>query len=838
MNPRLAVWDAAVLAPMRRTPGRTGLAIFVIALGVALGFAVYLINRSAATEISRAARSLFGLADFAIEGGAGGFDENLYPQLARLNGIAAVSPVVEVEAKLADRRGTLKVVGIDSFRSKQLQPSLANLAPTLARGGGAIGTDALFLSASAARDLQLHEGDAIELQVGMKSVRFIVAAVLPAIALEDRAALLDIAMAQWKFDVLGKLTRINVRLAPGADERLIRRRVTELLPAATRIVTPGESTDDALRLSRAYRSNLTALALVALFTGGFLVYSSQTLAILRRRRELALLHALGVTHGQQTSFTLAEAMLVGVVGAALGVATGLIAARYALQFAGADLGAGYFRGLEPQLEVRALEFIAFVLLGTATSMIGALRPALEAARVATATSLKAGDAAQAPAQTHGVIALLIGLAACGLLFVPAVAGLPLAGYGAIALIMLATIVAIPSLLQRLLQPIRTLTTVPVELALAHLRGSGRYATLSVAAIVVSFSLMVAMLIMVTSFRSSLDQWTEKILPADLYLRAGYVAQSAFLSEPELAALERLPGVTRIVTARFAQLSLDAQEAPLVLVARDIDVAKIDEELWLEASTDATLPGALPIWVSEAAADRFRLRPGMAVELPFDSTRANAIVRGVYRDYEHQNGAILMERSAYVRLAGDTAINAVSLWLAPGTSVDLVQQAIREALPSDAQYDLRTPRDLRRLSLQVFDRTFAVTYVLEFVAIVIGLFGISAGISAQVLARRAEFGVLRHLGMTRLQIAHMLASEGAVLGALGVLVGLGTGALVSMILIYVVNRQSFHWSMDVFVPVPALIACSAILISAAAVIAVVSGRSAMGGDVVRAVKEDW
>ena len=247
---------------------------------------------------------------------------------------------------------------------------------------------------------------------------------------------------------------------------------------------------------------------------------------------------------------------------------------------------------------------------------------------------------------------------------------------------------------------------------------------------------------------------------------------------------------------------------------------------------------LPIWISEATADRFRLEPGMTLDLLFPSARESAVVHGVWRDYEHPNGALLIDRSAYMRLTNDRAINAVSFWIGSEGSVDSIQQSIRTVLGTDVQYDIRTPRELRRLSLQVFDRTFAVTYVLEFVAIVIGLFGISAGISAQVLARRSEFGVLRHLGVTRRQIAQMLASEGVVLGALGVIVGLITGGIVSFILIYVVNRQSFHWSMDVYVPMTALVACSGILIVAAAAIAVVSGRSAMDGEVVRAVKEDW
>jgi putative ABC transport system permease protein len=199
--------------------------------------------------------------------------------------------------------------------------------------------------------------------------------------------------------------------------------------------------------------------------------------------------------------------------------------------------------------------------------------------------------------------------------------------------------------------------------------------------------------------------------------------------------------------------------------------------------------------------------------------------------------VVIDSADYVRMTGDTAVNTVSLWLQPGVNPHEIENAIRDLLPV-TQYDLRTPPDLRRMSLQAFDRTFAITYLLEMVAVLIGLFGIAAGISAQVLARRGEFGVLRHLGFTRAQIAAMLAIEGAVLGAMGVLVGLLTGGIVGLILIYVVNRQSFHWSMDLAAPGWLLASLSAVLIAAAAGIAVISGRQAMSTDVVKAVKEDW
>ena len=214
------------------------------------------------------------------------------------------------------------------------------------------------------------------------------------------------------------------------------------------------------------------------------------------------------------------------------------------------------------------------------------------------------------------------------------------------------------------------------------------------------------------------------------------------------------------------------------------------------------------------------------------------VRGIWRDYERLNGALVIDLDDYRRLTGDERVNSVWAWLEPGADLDAAIAAVRAVMPSDVQYDVRLPGEIRGLSLRIFDRTFAVTYLLEAVAVLIGLCGISTSMSAQVLARRAEFGMLRHLGFTRGQVAAMLAAEGAALGLVGVIAGLALGWLVSLILIYVVNRQSFHWSMDLYLPWISLAALSIMLIAAAAATAVLSGRRAMSGETAQAVREDW
>ncbi|HEY5809275.1 MAG TPA: ABC transporter permease, partial [Povalibacter sp.] len=471
-SPAAVLLDAGVFGPLRHAPVRTVLAMIAIAFGVALGLAIYLINRVAADEVAAAAHSLFGQADLAVEGASDDFDEALYPVVARLPGVHVASPVVQVEAKLIGQRGALTLLGMDVFRSQQLQPAFARAGAT-ANNGAAVRGEPVFLSASAARWLGKAAGDVVRVQVGLSPVEFTVAGVMPAAALEGRVAIIDIATAQWRFERLGKLSRLNLRVTPGVSAALVRERLSRVLPPGTTITVPGQAASDAARLSRAYRSNLTALALVALFTGGFFVYSTQSLATLRRRREFALLHALGVTRSQQFMLMMFGGAIIGAVGAAFGIAGGVALAQTGVSLLGADLGAGYFRGATPLLQMHAAEAVFFCVLGMLVAIGGSVQPALEAARVPTASALKAGDIGGAGVRSHGLVAVAMFVLAIGVVGLPAVAGLPLPGYVAIALLIVGTVVAMPSVLRVLLARAPQFDAVPWEMAVAHLRGTAR-----------------------------------------------------------------------------------------------------------------------------------------------------------------------------------------------------------------------------------------------------------------------------------------------------------------------------------------------------------------------------
>ncbi|RZL94616.1 MAG: ABC transporter permease, partial [Variovorax sp.] len=443
---------------------------------------------------------------------------------------------------------------------------------------------------------------------------------------------------------------------------------------------------------------------------------------------------------------------------------------------------------------------------------------------------------------------------------PAIFGLPVAAYLSVGFLLVGGITALPALVALIydrLAPLLSTRVLPM-LAIERARRMRGTAAVAVSGVVASLSLAVALTVMVASFRDSVTQWLDIVLPADLYLRvagsgggggSGGDDGAAAFTPDVVRRLAGLPGVERTGTLRLRALLLDPARPAVTLISRP-----------LEADPARTLPmvgevlpvpaGRIGIYVSEAMVDLYGARPGtefapLARALGVAAGPAAPVffVAGVWRDYVRQFGAITLEAREFERLTGDRSASDVSIWLAPGADESAVQRDVRaltareEALAGDA-IEISSVGQIRAASLRIFDRSFAVTYWLQGVAIAIGLFGIAASFSAQVLARRKEFGLLAHLGFTRRQVLAIVAGEGAAWTAIGAVAGLALGLAVSVVLVRVVNPQSFHWTMDLLVPWTRLLALCAAVVAAGTLTAWVAGRAAAGRDAVLAVKEDW
>lgn len=843
--PLLALLRALSWPEARRHAVRHATAVLAVMLGVALAWSVHLINASALAEFGAAVRSVNGEPDASLAAAAGSLDEADYARVAALPEVAIASPVIEFDTQAEGADGdpfTLRVLGLDALVAPSLAPDLLprphddEAEPTRV----ALDPDVLFLNPSArARAAGVRM---LGLQSGLQRVRLRVAGSVAAAGAP--LAVMDIAGAQARFGRPGRITRVDLRFAAGVDSAAFRAaaQAAGLLEGDRRVVEPRASEQRLSNVSRAYRVNLTVLSLVALFTGAFLVYSVLSLAVAQRQPQFALLGVLGLSARERRRLVMAEAAIVGVAGAALGLLLGALLALAALRWLGGDLGGGYFSDIAPALRASPLALAGYGLLGIAAAAVGGWAPARAAERLAPAQALK-GLGAQSGAAVPPRLA--IGAMALGavLALMPPIAGLPLAAYASVTLLLLGGIAAVPGMVGALLRHVRTGSGALRLLAVERARHQRASATVAVAGVVASLALSVALTVMVASFRDAVTRWLDVVLPADLYVRtAPGTSQAAWLPPQFVAAAASLPGVAQARAQRVLPLALRADRAAPVLLARELG-ADPSSALPFTGTVLPAREGLPSAYVSEAYAALYDATPGGEITLPLAAPdgRTREVrfhVRGTWRDYARQNGAVAIARADYVALTGDDRVNDLALTLHEGADLAAVRERL-VALAGDASLlEFARADELRAISLDIFDRSFAVTVWLQAVAIGIGLVGLAASTSAQVLARRREFGLLAHLGCTRRQILAIVTGEAALWTAAGALVGLVLGLAVAVVLVYVVNPQSFHWTMELRLPLARLGLLVAAVLACGCLTAWLAARRAASHDAVLAVKEDW
>ena len=846
---------------LRHHPWRNAAAVVAVMLGVALAFSVSLINASALSEFSQAVRSVNGQPDLELRAAQGSFNEALFARVATDLRVEVASPVLELGTYALDPSGkriALRVVGVDALEVARVAPALMPQPAASASRFALFAPDTVFLNAAASKQLTpaAPPMDNLQLQSGMVLRPVRIAGSVSAAGAP--LAVMDIGAVQDLFGKVGQLSRIDIRLKPGADRQAFTAalQADALWSGNLSLAQPGDAAQRIGNLSRAYRVNLSVLALVALFTGAFLVFSVLALSVAKRAQQFALLGVLGLSGRDRLRLVLAESFVLGVVGSVAGVALGTGLAWLALKALGGDLGGGYFPGVAPSLQWDGLAALIYGALGVAAALVGGWLPARAAQALPPAQTLK-GLGLQYGATRHPLLSMVL-LGACAVLTVlPPVFGIPLAAYFAIGLLLVGGISALPTLISLLydrLAPFLAHSLLPM-LAIERARRVRSSAAVAVSGVVASLSLAVALTVMVSSFRESVTRWLDVVLPADLYIRAASgggsgSSDTVFFPAEFIARVQQIPGVQNLSTVRTQALALDPSRPTVALLSRAIgDAAR---SLPLVGDPLSVPAGAIAIYVSEPMVDLYGATPGSYFKplsnvfsapvtglRPPDAT--TFFVAGVWRDYARQFGAIAIDKRDYERLTGDRRANDLAITLTPGTDPALVQEAVRSAAAPEAggaSIEIGSAGEIRALSLRIFDRSFAVTYWLQAVAIAIGLFGVAANFSAQVLARRKEFGLLVHLGLTHRQILTLVAAEGLAWTDIGTLAGLGLGLCVSVILVRVVNPQSFHWTMDLMLPWPRLSALCIAMVVAGTFTAWLAARSAAGADAVLAVKEDW
>src|SRR6185369_5082945 len=816
-----------------RHPWQLGLAVLGIALGVAVAVSIDLANESARRAFRLATVAVTGRATHQIVGGPSGLPDDLYRRLKVELGVRLAAPVLSGDVAAADHPGrTFTVLGVDPFAEAPFRPymgpeparaveagpgpsapgaaagerreppardRLATVAALLTRPG------AVLVARGTAADLGLPVGEPFTIRVaGVRRDLTVVGLLDPRDPASARALegllVTDLSSAQEIFGAPGRLGRIDLIVDDDAAGRALLERLTRALPPGAELVEAGERAGTTAQMIRAFQWNLTALSLLALVVGMFLIYQTMTFSVVQRRPLIGSLRALGVTRAEIFALVMTEAALIGVVGTAAGLALGWGLARGLLGLVTRTINDLYFVLSVRDVAVDPLVLGKGVLLGLGATLAAALAPAVEATGapprvVMSRGALESGARRLVPR----VSALGAGLLAAGAVILALPGGIA-GGFAGLFVLMIGAALVAPAAalgLLRLLHPVAGAAFG----TLGRLATRGIVAALSrtavaIAALMIAVSAAIGVGIMIASFREAVVSWLEGTLRADVYVSAPSLVGNRpdATLDPALAArLAATPGVAATSTSRGA--FVPAPGGAVQVIALDLDPARRPRWRFREGSADGVWDaGGEAVIVSEPFANRRGARAGGVVRLRTDRGEREFRVAGVFYDYGSSSGVVVMSRRTYDRYWDDRRISSLALDLVPGADPAAVMAAVRERAVGSQDVVVRSNRALREASLLIFDRTFAITGVLRTLTVAVAFIGMLAALMALGLERAREIGVLRTLGLTPRQVWALVTAQTGLMGLLAGVLAVPGGLLLAWVLVFVVNRRSFGWTM--------------------------------------------
>ncbi len=786
-------------------PWLTALSLLGIALGVGVVVSIDLANTSALRAFEQSTETVTGRATHQLVGGPAGLPDSLYRELRLRPGAPLAAPVVEgsVRATRGDRR-PLTVLGVDPFAEAPFRPFVRG------ETSGAVSSvfvepGAVLLPAATARLLGVGAGDSFEVRVSGLTRRLRVVALLSppdertARAMEG-LVLTDVSTAQELLGRTGRLSRIDLKLQSEAELARLR----QWLPPGVEVIHPSARGGTVDQMTRAFRTNLTALSLLALVVGMFLIYNTMTFSVVQRRGQLGRLRALGVTRGELFALVLGEAALLGAVGTAAGLLLGVLMGRGLVGLVTQTINDLYFVVSVRRLSLEPWTLAKGLGLGLGATLVAALMPAWEAARSAPVTTMRRStmeDVARGRAPRLALLGLLLLALGGGLLALPTHALPP--AYAGLFAVLLGSALLVPWTTERLAlgaaRPLGAAFGVLGRMAARGVRASLSRTAVALAALMVAVATTVGVGLMVTSFRGTVVTWLEATLQADVFIsppsliaRRGY---SPFV--PGLAEhLRETPGVGASSTIRVVQVSVAGLPTDLLAV----DFAQGHERpyrfkegapdiVWRELEAPDTL------LVSEPFSYHRDIHRGDTVRLPTDRGPREFRVVGVYFDYGSDTGTVLMPRSTYEQHFDDREVSGLALYAAPGQEVDALVARVLERAGEAQTLNVSPNRELREGSLEVFDRTFTITHVLRLLAIGVAFIGVLSALMALQLERARELAVLRATGLTPGQLWGLVSLQTGLMGLLAGLFSMPLGVALAYTLVHVINHRSFGWTLQ-------------------------------------------
>ncbi len=826
-----------LVSHVRQWPLRTLLTIIGVALGVSASVAVRTANVDVLRSFEQAVLTVAGPTTLEVSAGETGFDEQLITRVRTVEGVTSASPVilqtaVHMKGEHADQ--AVQVVGLDLLAEFNTRGFRMTQPATEGQLMGMIQPQAVFLGATLATEWKLSVDDHVDLLIGPRRLTCRVAGILghesDRTASWERMAVMDIAAAQITFDMVGKVDRIDIVTDEKMTVEDVAQALQAVVPPYMKVERPVNRTRQVEQMVRAFRLNLTVLSWVGLLVGMFLIYNTMAFAVAQRRREIGIYRAIGMTQSRVAVLFLMEAGVFGFVGGIVGSVAGVALAQELVTLLSrtiSDLYAPVSAGEGGLLWGSRFWSIMLegIAIGCAVSMIGAIGPSLDASRTATVQALAPGDYEASQQLRVGLLAV-VGvclLLVTGLLSLPGpIGGVPLLGY-------LATLSLLAGL--ACVAPIcitgwsRRRSYVGREggargamrgIAVEHASRSPGRNGVTVSALMVGLAIMIGVLVMVRSFRHTVELWVTDTVLADLvvapsmWLRGTEIGGAGRSLPPTwLNVLSSIPNVEAVDSYRDVRVEVNGQR--VAIVSRDLRLhAEWSRYLVRKGDSSEQLRRAVEthgVLVSEVLADRLGVEEGSTLDVMTPNGPAQFPIVAVFYDYSTDGGKLLMDRALYQSLWHDDLVTVFPVYLNAESSIDRVRARIIEQLGSAADGGLPplviSNIELRKEILEIFDRTFLLTYVLEAIAVVIAMLGIVNTLVTSVLERRREFATLRAIGGSSEQIRQLVLWEAAYLGLVGIVLGLIGGGLLSLLLIKVINKQSFGWTIQMIVPVGAL-----------------------------------
>jgi putative ABC transport system permease protein len=772
----------------------------------------------------------------------GGVPESVVATLATQPYPLRLSPRMEDFAVDTHTRETLPLIGLDLIAEGSRYASRGEAVAANSQHKVTMeesvrdleNPESVWVSAS----LGKKSGDHASLLINDRVLDCVVRGVFPDVSGNENAILMDIAGAQRALNRFGRVDRILIKLPENSNLEKWQKTLSGVLPPGVEVRPQGTGTQENRKMLAAFRWNLRLLSHIALVVGAFLIYNTISVSVVRRRTEIGILRGLGADRTDVLAAFLGEAACLGLAGALVALPLGRIMAGGAVKLMAATVESLYVSSRPGAIALTPSSLALALLIGVGVAVVSALSPAREAMQVSPVDAMSQGRrefiARTQKGRDLAIAAVLAGLAALAARM-PAFAGKPFFGYLATILLIAAAAYAMPALVNFISRVtagvLGELFGIEAMLASRSLAASLRRTSVLVGALATAVAMMVSVGIMVGSFRQTVVSWMNNQLPADLYLRpAGDAAADRHptISVELTEKIAALPGVTAVDRLRAYEISYDGMPATLASVDLRVLRAYRKSDFFSGRPTSEVLEllrGKNNIIVSEPFTYKHKVKAGDTLTLALGEARASFQIVDVYYDYASERGYILMDRDVLLKYLPDETPTNLAIFLAPNAKAVDARKEIQE-VTAGHRILIFSNRDLRTEAVRIFDRTFAITYALEAVAVIVAVMGIGGALIALVIDRRRELGLLRFLGASSGQIRKMILVEAGLLGLLANLAGFVLGYFLSLILVFVINKQSFGWTIRFHWPVTVLLGALTVVYVATVVSGLYPARVAM------------